>query len=638
MSDIGSETAGVFLSFARQVRAICFIQGRGYLKFWPQQTKAVAPLRDFLKNRQFSDGLQRAVVKARFVGAGRSAANLQSHLRYLLREGVSRDGNASDRRALYSQDDRTGAGFFLRQAAGDYRHIRLVVSIEQGASLADLRPIIRRLMAQMQRDLRVSIEWLAVDHYNTPHPHSHIVLRARDGRGRYLFVPPTYLKTEMRQRVRAIVTHELGPPATGRRVKAAEIAAYHGPTAIDRVMCRDTQGGVWAFSKDKSLDLEKASLLVDRVRMLHRLGLADELAPQTFQFAPNHFETLQRIEQRRRLYELLARELKGAGIERAPAQLSLFRDGSDEKPIVGRVLAARQRGLREDFLAVETSDGRVNHIPTGGRESDVPLTNGMIIRARPRYLSEEPAIDRTITAVAAKNHGLYSRKLHASFDRRARPQQLAKHERRLNDLAASGIVAQKISDVWYIGRQFLDRASWVTATEPCLAIEVLSIEPLERLVSWRGATYLDRFDLGGLTTACERSDAIRNVAPGYFRDLNLCLRRRANFLSKLGILSEGTLNGSLYGRLRRHEMQQIRRDLSARLDRPFARPPSAGELRGRCRGKIALASEWLAVVERHRDFTIVPWSRSLENTAGMMVTITIGRDGRSVLERDHPGL
>jgi len=34
-------------------------------------------------------------------------------------------------------------------------------------------------MSRMEEDLGTELDWVAVDHYNTGHPHTHIVVRAR---------------------------------------------------------------------------------------------------------------------------------------------------------------------------------------------------------------------------------------------------------------------------------------------------------------------------------------------------------------------------------------------------------------------------------------------------------------------------
>src|SRR5690606_33236658 len=98
-----------------------------------------------------------------------------AHLRYLQRDGTTREG---ERGMLYGPDsDAVDGRAFLERGAGDRHQFRFIVSAEDGAEYEDLKPLTRRLMGQLEKDLGTRLEWAAVDHFNTGHPHTHIVLR-----------------------------------------------------------------------------------------------------------------------------------------------------------------------------------------------------------------------------------------------------------------------------------------------------------------------------------------------------------------------------------------------------------------------------------------------------------------------------
>jgi hypothetical protein len=62
------------------------------------------------------------------------------------------------------------------QKAGDERMWKLIVSPEFGDRL-DLKRLTTELMTRMGCDLSMSkLEWVAVAHYNTAHPHVHIAI------------------------------------------------------------------------------------------------------------------------------------------------------------------------------------------------------------------------------------------------------------------------------------------------------------------------------------------------------------------------------------------------------------------------------------------------------------------------------
>jgi hypothetical protein len=135
------------------------------------------------RDRSSSFGKRRAFVKTRLVRLGaKGLAAARAHLRYVQRDGVLRDG---ERGGLYSAELETADGkAFLERGAGDRHQFRFIVSAEDGAEYDDLRPLVRRFMARMEVDLGTKLDWVAADHRDTAHPHTHIILRGKDDRGR----------------------------------------------------------------------------------------------------------------------------------------------------------------------------------------------------------------------------------------------------------------------------------------------------------------------------------------------------------------------------------------------------------------------------------------------------------------------
>src|SRR3546814_13111852 len=108
----------------------------------------------------------------------------RTHLRYIQRDGVTRDGLPGE---LYDADsDRADGRAFLERSDGDRHQFRFIVSVEDAVEYEDLKDFTRRLMKQMEEDLDTQLDWVAVDHYNTGHPPPHVVLRGKDACGRDL--------------------------------------------------------------------------------------------------------------------------------------------------------------------------------------------------------------------------------------------------------------------------------------------------------------------------------------------------------------------------------------------------------------------------------------------------------------------
>ena len=83
------------------------------------------------------------------------------------------------------------------QSEGDPRMWKLIVSPEFGERL-DLDQLTRDLMTRMEKDLGTKLEWVAVTHFNTEHPHVHVALRGiRDDKSA-LDLPRDYVRHGIR--------------------------------------------------------------------------------------------------------------------------------------------------------------------------------------------------------------------------------------------------------------------------------------------------------------------------------------------------------------------------------------------------------------------------------------------------------
>src|SRR3546814_8477629 len=89
----------------------------------------------------------------------------RTHLRYIQRDGVTRDGLPGE---LYDADsDRADGRAFLERSDGDRPQFRFIVPVEDAVEYEDLKNFTRRLMKQMEEDLDTQLDWVAVDPYNT---------------------------------------------------------------------------------------------------------------------------------------------------------------------------------------------------------------------------------------------------------------------------------------------------------------------------------------------------------------------------------------------------------------------------------------------------------------------------------------
>jgi len=212
-------------------------------------------------------GARRVMVKSRSVRAAGKNGRAAAHLRYIQRDGTSRDG---ERGRLYSAtQDRTDGDAFLDRGKDDRHQFRVIVSPEDGMGLGDLSGFTRDLMSKLEGDLGTKLDWVAVNHFNTGHPHVHVIINGRDELDEDLVINGDYIAHGIRERASELVTLELGPVTEieQQRKLAAEIDQDRF-TRIDRALIAEAGEGL--------VDLRHALAdprgISDRALRLARLG------------------------------------------------------------------------------------------------------------------------------------------------------------------------------------------------------------------------------------------------------------------------------------------------------------------------------------------------------------------------------
>ena len=137
---------------------------------------------------------------------------------------------------MYGQDGDTVDGkAFLDRGTGDRHQFRFIVAPEDGAEYENLKPLVRNWMGRVEQDLGSKLDWVAVDHFNTGHPHAHVIVRGKDHLGKDLIIAREYLTQGLRIRAAELVDLDLGPRTQAEiaRADAREIEQER-LTSIDR--------------------------------------------------------------------------------------------------------------------------------------------------------------------------------------------------------------------------------------------------------------------------------------------------------------------------------------------------------------------------------------------------------------------
>jgi len=329
-------------------------------------------------------GSRRVIVKARYtriIGGDLGAA--RAHLKYIVRDGVTREGAPGH---LYDAtgDDVDGAAF-LDRAEKDPHQFRFVVSADEGAWLADLKPFIRDLLSQMERDLDTRLDWVAVDHFNTGHPHTHIVIRGRDDEGKDLVMARDYIGHGVRARAQSLVTLELGPESEVERLqKLFNEVGQERLTRLDRSLVARSKDGILVVSTKQEQDPLQRTLRIGRLKTLERLGLAEERQPGVWALDAKTETKLRQLGDRADKFKMMQRALKEAGIDHGAAAMALFERGLRKAPLIGKVVGV---GLIDEitdrtWVVVDAVDGRVHYAELGRlKAAEIPARGTVVALA-----------------------------------------------------------------------------------------------------------------------------------------------------------------------------------------------------------------------------------------------------------------
>jgi hypothetical protein len=157
-------------------------------------------------------------------------------------------------------------------------------------------------MTQVASDLRTNLDWVAADHYDTVHPHTHIAIRGVDDRGYDLVIAREYIHHGFRARAGELVALDLGPELEHERnmVQNRNLEVHQErATSVDRdlLAARDAQGRVWPDHPDRWEQAARAG----RLRILETMGLAHADGQGAWYLQPDLAERLNEMAWRSRM-------------------------------------------------------------------------------------------------------------------------------------------------------------------------------------------------------------------------------------------------------------------------------------------------------------------------------------------------
>ncbi len=570
-----------------------------------------------MAGQRLGPNARRVVIKSRFVLLQRASPNsVAVHLRYIERDGVTRDGQKGQ---AYGDDtDAADLKAFQERGLNDRHQFRFIVSAEDGLELEDLKGFARQLMRRMEIDLETPLDWVAVDHWDTDNPHTHIVLNGHTGgpaSGREdLVIAPDYMAHGMRQRASEIATEWLGP-RTEAEISQSLLREFDQQrlTSLDMTLIRQAGANRIDLTGNPQ-DRQRQNALRTRLQRLEGMGLAERMDANRWKLQPGMAATLGAMGQREDALETVRRALKGLRRECVV----------DEQPtsaVTGRIVG---KGLADElhdrgYLVVDGIDGRAHYLklPAGTDLAELPMHG--IVEARPP--GQEKPVDRHIANVA--RDGFYKIADHVAQlkqDNDRDPQSTADvHVRRLEALRRAGIVERITDGVWKVPPDLLQKArTHDTQKNVGMVIELRSHLPIDQQVRAIGATWLDKQLVG---------DGSALTGQGFGTQVRDAMRDRVDFLVERGLAEQRrqrvVLARNLLTTLRDMELTTAGKAIQDQTGQTY-RPVQDGQhTSGVYRRSIQLVSGCFAMLDDGMGFSLVPWRPVIEQRLGQQISVAI---------------
>ncbi|NHC05516.1 DUF3363 domain-containing protein [Klebsiella pneumoniae] len=563
---------------------------------------------------------RRVTIKTLLVNHQRaSPQSLAKHLRYVERDGAGRDGEPGQ--AYGPQSDEADLDAFKERCADDRHHFRFIVSPEDGVELDDLRTYTRHLVNRMEADLGTRLDWVAVDHWNTDNPHTHLIVRGRDDTGKDLIIAGDYIAHGFRHRAAELATEWLGPRTELeiQQTLRREVEQERW-TSLDRTLQRETgeDGRVHVERLNEPRLQRQRLLLIGRLQRLQRLGLADEVQPGTWAVHTDAEKTLRALGERGDIIRTMQRAMRGE-----PRELAVFEPGDDGRTILGRVAA---KGLADElhdrgYLVIDGTDGKAHYVTLNARDELANYPTGAVVEVKGS--ADVRAADKNIAALASD--GLYRADHHLAIEQgRAVPgrdpqEVVAAHVRRLEALRRAGVVERVAEGLWKVPDDMAERGRQYDAQRlGGVSVELKTHLPIERQVRVIGATWLDQQLIGGGRGLGEL---------GFGGDAKQAMQQRANFLAEQGLAERRgqrvILARNLLGTLRSRELAQAAKDIAAETGLEHRSVTDGQRVAGIYRRSVMLSSGRYAMLDDGMGFSLVPWRPVIEPRLGQQLAAKV---------------
>ena len=587
---------------------------------------------------------RRVIVKASIKTMSRSGiAAFRKHLDYIQRDGTDEDGKRAqiygsgvEERGLSEADPLFPDGGENRKEAlraftdscrTDRHHFRIIVSPEDGQKLSDLKAYTRDLVSRMENDLGTKLKWVAANHYDTGQPHTHLIIRGVRDNGKDLVIPKKYIAHRLRERAQELVQEELGPVSQMEgRVRMAHSIQAKGATGLDHSLSKKIKDGIIDMRQPAAKGrVWHRQLQVRRLRVLEKMGLAERLGSGRWAVDSSFTKTLRDMNERTQMVKAIHRSLEqnGYSVGLVTERNRFDPNGLSAQPVTGTV---QQFGRPDDtreggFVVIQSLGGEPIYAKVSESEIFETLKKGQIITFQPHQLGARK-IDHSISEFANSHNGTYSEVRHITEGGNISPAYAQAHVRRLEALRRKELVTRHKNGTWQIPNNYLERASNYEADKAMrlpASMDRQSTQTIAQMQRARGATWLDkRLSEQGFSGL--EDSGFQNA-----------LKKRQMVLKEMGhgFSEDGRLAKTALEDLRQTDLRDAATKISETINKPYAALGDNKVVEGVYREAIDRPSGKFAVIERAKDFTLVPWRPVMERGLGRSIKGRISASGIS---------
>ena len=284
----------------------------------------------------------------------------RAHGRYLERESAAHGDTGFN---AHRSDVQVSHQLQAWQASKDPLLWKFIISPEFGER-ADLQRLTRELMLRVSEDLGGSLEWVAVVHRNTEHPHVHVALRGLAADGQALRLSRDYVKRGVREIAEDLCTRQMGFRTA---LDAAEAERREIPenrfTSLDRAILRNAAAVENGFSFTQSADTGRAQNhhVWARLIALSRMGLARRAQDGSWLLRSDMEPVLRAMQRAGDRQKMLFAQGDLVSDKRLPVEAV---DWQQTAAVEGRVLVhGEEEHSGKNYLLLESTAAKVYYIP-----------------------------------------------------------------------------------------------------------------------------------------------------------------------------------------------------------------------------------------------------------------------------------